>query len=82
MQLLDSIKLLDARIDELKKLTVNGETERRHRVQDRMKSLIDTRFNLIYSFLDLNGHKNPDGVEHMNPFENFDIDYSDLKRKL
>lgn len=92
LELLKSIREIDCRIDELKMyLDYNrpaaGEPERRTYLIQRMERLIETRFCLVYSFMDLNPSiKNETAgtqqVESTNPFENLNITYEDLRRKL
>lgn len=85
MELLKSIREIDARIDELKIVLGDGpcpgQPERRQKIVDRVERLIETRFCLVYSFMDLNPTFQID-TESLNPFEHFGVTYNMLKRKL
>jgi len=74
-ELLDSIKVIDARIDELHKIIKTDGREKRKELIERIEALIDTRFKLVYSFLDVSGNKSDS-----NPFNNMTVTYDMLKR--
>jgi hypothetical protein len=84
LELLDSIKSIDVRIDELKKIfkrhPMSEEDERRGAITERMRSLVETRFSLMYTFMDLNNRMKKRGA--LNPFDIIDVEYNQLKREI
>lgn len=83
IELLASIRETDCRIDELRHLVNLDDiaNERRKNILRRINRLIDTRFCLVYSFMDVTGRRR-DTKDSTNPFDHMNINYEDLKRKL
>lgn len=85
LELLKSMREIDARIDELKIILGDGpcpgQPERRQKILDRIERLIETRFCLVYSFMDINPSFELD-PESLNPFEHFQAHYKLLKRQI
>ena len=85
LELCKSIREIDCRIDELKIVLGNGPTpnsnERRKRIVERVERLIETRFCLVYSLMDINPGLKKD-AESLNPFDHFSVTYDLLKRNI
>jgi len=77
-QLLDSIKTIDVRINELQWLMDHllWEDERRRTIKDRIEHLIGTRFQLVYQFIDTVSQN------RQSIFASMDPKYHDLKRAI
>ena len=82
LSILESIRCVDARLDELKMIARLTDFERREVIRNRMTSLLDTRFKLICSFMDLNADNSAIDRGMMNPFDSLKITYHDLKRQI
>jgi len=86
LELLKSIREIDCRIDELKIILGSGpcpgQPERRQKVVDRVERLVETRFCLVYSFMDLNPSLHKKNPESINPFDTLQIEYKHLKRNI
>lgn len=74
LELIDSIKTISARIDEIR-MIVKDSNDRRQSLVKRMERLVCTRMKLIYSFMDINPHFNTD---KMNPFNSINISYKNF----
>lgn len=85
IELLNSIREVDCRINELKMLiNTNGlQQEKRKNILKRIFHLIDTRSKCTYSFMDVVGRrkvsKHPD---ISNPFDALEVQYRDLSRQI
>lgn len=73
LELIDSIKNVSARIDELRMIVKDG--NKTQRLVERIERLVDTRMKLIYSFMDINPHINPDKT---NPFSSINVTYKNF----
>ena len=88
LELMKTIREIDARINELKGVLGTGPCpgmpERRQKIVERVERLIETRFCLVYSFLDLNPtYKDKrQEFESINPFDNIKVDYESIKRQI
>ncbi len=88
LEILKSIREIDTRISELKLVLGTGpcpgQPERRTSLVERVHRLIETRFCLVYSFLDLNPtYKDKEReFESTNPFDNINVEYAGLKRQI
>ena len=79
LELIDSIKTISARIDELKKIIKRNGYDRRRKLVKRVEDLISTRMKFIYSFMDLNPHYS---VDAFNPFNALDLSYDSFPHGL
>ena len=77
LELVDSIKTIGVRISELKSIIKDDKYERRLKLVERMERMVETRMNLIYSFMDIKSNR---GSE--NPFINIDVTYKDFNNGL
>lgn len=83
IELLHSIRDIDCRISELKMLIdMNGlQQEKRKYILARIATLIDTRFKLVYSFMDVT-KRDPELCDSSNPFDYLQIEYRHLRRQI
>jgi hypothetical protein len=85
LELCKSIREIDCRIDELKIVLGEGPArkidERRKSIVERVERLIETRFCLVYSLMDINPGLKKD-EESLNPFDHFSVTYDLLKRNI
>lgn len=85
LELLKSIRELDVRIDELRMVLGNGpcpgQPERRQAIVERVQRLVETRFCLVYSFMDINPNIKKTS-ESLNPFDAIPTDYDSIKREI
>ena len=79
IELIDSIKTISARIDELKMIVKQNGHDRRQGLVKRVERLMETRMKLIYSFMDINPHY---VIDKFNPFNGLGIKYSQLPGSL
>lgn len=82
LELCKSIRDIDTRLDELKIILGGIKNERRKHIVERVERLIETRFCLIYSLMDVNPGMRPLNEDSTNPFDNIHITYDMVKRQI
>lgn len=83
IEMLHSIRDTDVRLDELKSLVKldDIQNEKRKSILKRIGRLIETRFQLIFSLMDVT-KRNPRLVDSSNPFDYLEFEYKEIKRKI
>ena len=82
LELCKSIRDIDNRLDELKIVLGSTKNERRKHILERVERLIETRFCLVYSLMDVNPGMKKLDEDSSNPFDNIRITYDLMKRQI
>lgn len=80
-ELIDSIKMLDVRINELQMIVKSNPygDDRRTGIVQRIERLIDTRFKLLFTLMDVTSENQ---MNPMSIFGKIGVDYNSFKRPI